>query len=198
MTIDTLKEGQRQGLLDIHVESFLNRLRADGYAERTLRKKRSVARAFGRWTRCEHIAVDDLSDSHIAAFVERSPRRPKARVQFERAALQPLLEHLRVEARMPILLLESDTTPADKLTRDYIDYLRKDRGLAENSILVYVPFIRDLITDQVARDDSVCPGAFDAQTIRSFLLDRIHNRSSEYSRLLARSFKSQPGPSATL
>ena len=78
----------------------------------------------------------------------------------------------------------------EPLVRRYVSYLRKVRGLAENSLLVYTPFIRDLLADQVAKTGGVCTNAFDAATIRSFLLERIRGRSAEYARLLATALRS--------
>jgi hypothetical protein len=43
MTTPTLEGGAPGSLLDDHIEPFLKHLRAAGYAERTLRKKRTVA-----------------------------------------------------------------------------------------------------------------------------------------------------------
>jgi site-specific recombinase XerD len=73
------EEGSHRGLSDYHIDLFLTSLRAQGYAERTLRRKRSVVAAFVRWTVREHIAVNDLNESHLSAFVKGSPlssRRP--------------------------------------------------------------------------------------------------------------------------
>ena len=65
MTTPTLEGGTPERLLDDHIEPFLKYLRAAGYAERTLRKKRTVAKAFARWTRPKQIAGNDLNDGHI-------------------------------------------------------------------------------------------------------------------------------------
>jgi site-specific recombinase XerD len=176
--------------LDTHVEAFLTHLHAEGYTERTLRRKRSVAESFARWTVQKQLAVEDLNDSHIAAFVERAPRRRKTRIAFERATLRPFLEYLRAEAGVPNPALPIDASPADDLQRRYLDYLRKERGLTENSIRVYAPLIRDFLTEQVARSGCVAPEAWDAGTVQDFLLDRVHNRSSEYARLLATTLRS--------
>jgi hypothetical protein len=93
-----------------------------------------VATAFGRWKRREQIAVDDLNNFHIAAFLKRSPRRRKSRAKFELAALRPLLGHLLVEAGVPTPPPQIGISPADDLARRYRDYLRNDRGLTENSV----------------------------------------------------------------
>ena len=57
MTTPTVEGGTTESLLDDQIEPFLKHLRAAGYAERTLRKKRTVARAFARWTRRRQIAM---------------------------------------------------------------------------------------------------------------------------------------------
>jgi site-specific recombinase XerD len=172
--------GLRPGPCDIHINSFLAHLRGKGYANRTLRKKRSVVVPFVRWIVKKRLAVSDLNEFHLSAFVKRSPGRKKARIGFEMSALRLFLRYLRAEAVVPTpppALREGD------LARRYVDYLRKERGLARNSILVYAGFIRDFIS-------YASPKTLDAGIIQDFLLDRIRNRSSEYTRLLSVALRS--------
>ncbi len=72
----------------------------------------------------------------------------------------------------------------------YVNYLRKDRGLAENSVLVYKSYVRQLLADEGTKTGVVSARAFDATTIRNFLLDRSRGRSGEYLRLLAVALRS--------
>lgn len=178
------------GLSDSQIAGFLSKLRADGYSERTLKKKRSVATAFVRWGQRKRIRLRELNEHSIAAFLGRAPERHKARVQFEKSALRLLLNYLRHGAAVIGLVLSPCLSAVDELVCRYVDYLHKDRGLAENSILVYAPFIRDLLSDQVSRTGNVSVNAFDATTIRSFLLSHVRERSGEYKRLLATSLRS--------
>jgi integrase/recombinase XerD len=76
------------------------------------------------------------------------------------------------------------------LVRRYVCYLRNDRGLAENSVLVYAPFIRKLIANQIAKTGSVSVDALNTTTIRDFLMGHIRGRSAEYVRLLATALRS--------
>lgn len=185
-----LEEAPFKDLLSSHIEPFLNHLRAAGYAERTLRKKRTITIAFARWMKAQQIAKDDLSEAHMMAFVERSPRRSRTRVKFERGILRLLLTYLRAEAGVPTLAPKVNALPDDDLARRYTEYLRRDRGLAGHSILVYTPFIRDFLRCQSAEYGRVTPSLFDATVIRDFLLDRTRNRSGEYSRLLTVALRS--------
>lgn len=190
MTRSKRKYGTPDNQLDGHIESFLKHLRAAGYAERTLCKKRTVARAFTRWLRRKQIAVKDLNDSHLAVFMARTPARQKACVKFELSVLRLLFEYLRSNAGLQRPTLQDNPSAVNRLLQLYKDYLRKDRGLTENSVRVYEPFIRDFVTDQSARRGCVSPKLFDTLTIRSFILDHTLDRSREYIRLLCTSLRS--------
>ena len=91
---------------------------------------------------------------------------------------------------MPPSPLAIDTPPAEDLKQRYIDYLRKERGLAEYSIRVYGPFISDFLSEQIATTGCASPQALNAWVVQEFILNHIRNRSSEYSRLLAVALRS--------
>jgi site-specific recombinase XerD len=190
MKTGTFQGGTLQSLPENHIEPFLNHLRAAGYAERTLHKKRSVTRAFARWMKRRQIAAEDLHEGHIDAFVARWPRRRKGRVKFERAAIQLFFRYLCSAADQPSLRLQKEVCAGEGLLRRYQDYLRKDRGLAENSVRVYVPFIRDLLASPSTPTGGASEEAFNTLTIRDFVLHQARNRSAEYIRLLATALRS--------
>ena len=185
----TVEVGTTENLLDDQIEPFLKHLRAAGYAQRTLRKKRTVARAFARWTRQRQIAMDDLKDGHIAAFVARSPRHRKAHVKVERGVLRLWFEYLRGYAGLQRPPAQHCASAAETLLQNYKDHLRKDRGLTENSVLVYGPFIRDFLAAQTTQT-SDSPELFDALMIRNFIVEHTTDRSGEYARLLCTALRS--------
>jgi site-specific recombinase XerC len=65
----------------------------------------------------------------------------------------------------------------DRLFQQYQGYLRNDRGLSEHSLHVYVPYIRDFLAAHVTRAARFSPRAFDARTIRDYLVDKSRERS---------------------
>lgn len=190
MTIDTTADGVSEGLPARHIEAFLEHLRTAGYVDSTLRKKQSILTAFARWMKGKTIALAHLDESAIGAFVSRSACAPATRVQFELAVLRLLLTYLRSKAivQLPVPV---DDSSIDLISGRYVDYLRQDRGLAENSVHVYAPFIRDFLRSQNAGDTGfVIPDEFDATTIRNHLLARSKGRSGEYMRLMAVALRS--------
>jgi len=184
------KDRQLERLLDDQIEPFLQQLQQAGYAQRTLRKKRTVVRAFARWAKTQRIGLDFVSESHISAFVARPPRRPEPHVRFELAVMRLFLEYLRREAGLPFPVRQSPDSPVSGLLRRYESYLRKDRGLAENSVHVYVPLVRDFLASQITANGSFEPHSWDTLSIRDFILRHTRKRSAEYVRLLATALRS--------
>ena len=162
MTTPTLEDGTPGSLLDNHIEPFLKHLRAAGYAERTLRKKRTVARAFARWARRKQIAGDDLNDSHIAAFVSRLPRNRKAHVKFELAVMRLLFEYLRGYAGLRTATLRKiaflPPTPFFRTTRIICG---RTAGSPRTRCLSTRPFIRDFLAVPDHPNGRVSPDSFD-------------------------------------
>jgi len=167
------------GLQDTHVEAFFVHLRGAGYAERTLQKKRSVARSFARWTRLREVAIEDLDESHTASFLRHCGRRRKAWAAPASATVRLFLEYLRLDYRIPTTV--AGVPPANVLLHGYVDYLRGERELAENSIHVYTPYIRDFLDGRFALCGGIAPEQFDAMIVHAYVLDHIRGRSSEYA-----------------
>ena len=179
--------------LDTHLESYLDHLRSVEYSESSLRKKRPVITAFAHWARSNKIAEAVLSERHIEMFVTRSFPGETDPARYAWSTLRLWLNYLRAEGWVapPVVAANADSqSRADELLRCYVRYLRTDCGLAEKSLLVYVPFVRDFLAEQAAQIEADAPDAFDAPTIRRFLLKRARNRSSEYCRLLAIALRS--------
>lgn len=181
--MSTTGSGRVQRLLDDQIEPFIQHLRDVGYAERTLRKKRTVARAFARWAHGKGIATIDLNQSHVDAFVRRLPPVGKSRRKFELAEVRLFLGYLRATVSLQCAPAEAPVSSTASLLQQYENHLRKDRGLAENSIRVYLPLVRALLASKIA--DRGFPQSLKALSIRDFVIAQTRNRSAEYVRLLA-------------
>lgn len=187
METDAGNVGALLGPLAVHVDSFLTDLYAVGYAPRAVAKRRSIVTAFMRWTQAERVAVRDLSDAHLSAFLKRRP--PRCDTRKEQAALRRFLAHVRARGVCSPTASRPDSS-ADELAHRYTAFLRTERGLAENSILVYGPSARDFLAYRLSKAGSLALDTLDAETIRAFLVERIAHGSSESSRLLTVSLRS--------
>jgi integrase/recombinase XerD len=190
MNTATLGGKACQRPFDDHVELFLQHLRAASYAERTLRKKRWALRSLSRWAEGKGLAIADLHDRHAAAFLSRSSGRAKDFVAVQRRAIRQFLRFLRAGTGDASPPTSRSTSGWRGLLRDYEDYLRNKRGLAENSLHVYIPLIRSFLACQAARTGRVSRRSLNTLAIRDFVLSHIQNRSGEYIRLLCTALRS--------
>lgn len=188
-TNDTVEDGESPGLRKHHIDAFLEHLRHAGYSEVTLGKKRRVLNAFSRWMRSKAIVLEHLDESDLAEFAKNPPGARASYVQFKLSVLRLHLAYLRVETlvRAPAPNAQSEV---DCIHLQYVEYLRQDRGLAENSVHVYAPFIRDFLASQNDENGRISCRAFDAATLRNYLLIRSKGRSGEYVRLLSVALRS--------
>ncbi|MBN8516138.1 tyrosine-type recombinase/integrase [Accumulibacter sp.] len=188
-TNDTFEDGAPSGLCEHHIDAFLAHLRQAGYSEVTLGKKRRVLNAFSRWMRSRLVVLEHLDETDIAEFVKNPPGARAPYVRFKFSVLRLHLAYLRAETlvREPLPKAEPEV---DCIQRQYVEYLRQDRGLAENSVHVYAPFIRDFLGSQNAGDGRISAHAFDAVTLRNYLLIHGKGRSGEYVRLLSTALRS--------
>ena len=184
------EDSQTSRLLDLHVASFVNSLRAAGYAESSVVKRQSAAKVFVRWTRDEQVAAAELDDPQVTAFLKRTPERTKDQGRLERAALGLFVHHLREEGEVLPPPKRDDASPVAAMKAHYVDFLRNERGLTAQSINVYSPFVEDFLTEWVKRTGAGSAGGWDAQFVDEFLLDHARDRSSEYTRLLATTLRS--------
>ena len=176
------------GVADQHVESFVDSLRIVRYADSSVRSRRGIAMSFARWTRDQRVRVADLDDSHLLAFL-RTPFSG-GRFTFKRGTLRRFLHHLREQGVVGVAKPADGRSPAYQIEQRYADYLRNERGLAERSVTVYLPYVRDLLSECDLDSSPVGPDAFNARVVCNFLLDRVRGRSTEYGRLLTAALRS--------
>jgi integrase/recombinase XerD len=190
MTTATPEDRTLQRLLDDEIEPFIEQLRAARYAEETVRRKRAIAEEFALWAQQHLIVADNLNSHSAVQFVARLPERAKTRVALERATVRLFLRHLYTRGRLQHPSEDETALGPDSYLRGYEEYLRKDRGLTENSVHVYVPSIRDFLSKQTMPAGSLSPDALETLKVQSFLLAHTKDRSDEYKRLLATSLRS--------
>jgi len=189
MSGDIVREGRKvdpQGPWDSHAVAFA-RAFCPGPSWKASVKRREVE-ALTRWAQQRDVAPADLCDAHVVEWLACAPRARRTRLHLRRAAGRLFLRHLREAGVSPAAPAPADATPASVLLRRYAEHLRRDRGLAERSVAVYLPYARQLVATTLgtpARSEDL-----DARLVRRRFLERIHGRPPAYARLVAAAWRS--------
>ncbi len=176
-------------VLQDHIGPFMAELRAAGYANRTLGAKRVSLEQFTRWRHRRKSPSSQLTESEIGEFLAKVTQGDKSRRSVASRALYGFLDYLRgckVVATSAPKQLEFGTV----LEERYADFLRNEKGLAELSLKVYLPVVKDLLHYLEEEHRVTAVRQLDAPILRAFLLERAPGRSSECVRLLATSLRS--------
>jgi site-specific recombinase XerD len=170
------------GLLDVRWEDaplgpettrLVLRLRECGYAERTCRVYGHAVIHLGRVLHEETGSVEGVHDDAVIEDflgchlpVCRCYRRPAGRQQEQvRRGLAHLRAMLREEGALPPVV--PDEPPYQELIEGYSRFLRRDRGLAETTVVNYRRYLRDFLA---SRGDAVSPAELVALTAEDLLV----------------------------
>ena len=96
ITVDAAGAWVGTGRLGRYVDSFAEHLVALGYAAATIRSQRQLVGSFDRWMARHHVAVADLDERAVDAFLHQSRSRCR-RQRGSASTLSRLLTHLRAQ-----------------------------------------------------------------------------------------------------
>ncbi len=176
-------------VIQAHVGPFMAELSAAGYAANTLGAKRVALEQFLRWRRRRKRPCLDLTESEIRDFLTDSLPGDRSRRSVASRALFGFLDYLRA-SQVVRTCAPKRPKVGSALEARYASFLRNEKGLAELSLKVYLPVVRDLLRYLKEEHRHTAVRRLDAANLRAFLLERAQGRSSEYVRLLATSLRS--------
>lgn len=137
------------------------RLRDCGYAERTRRVCGHAVVHLGRVLHADVGGADRILDEAVVEnFIDRHlpvcrcyRRPPGRRQEHVRSGLALLLAMLREEGAIPRLVF-AKPPPYHELIEEHCRFLRRDRGLAETTVINYRRYLRDFLA---SRGNAVSP-----------------------------------------
>lgn len=144
------------GPLGPHAEGFVAALQARGYKRSVLQIYVRAIAHLSRWLARHRLGARDLSRERLNAFVRRRSRRSIG------TPVRVFFGHL-LAARLGGSPGRSPSpTRRDRLERDFAEYLRRERRLADatvhNQVLVVRRFLSALEATRASRLDRVTPG----------------------------------------
>ncbi len=137
-----------EGPLAAIIGAFVKSLSSKGYAPASIHRQVLLAACFSHWLEQQGVALRHISPDHPSRYLRYRARRVRPCLG-DAAALRHLIEFLRGEG---LIAAEKTSarplTPAERCVQAYAQHLREVRALARATIVNYVPFIREFLTDR--------------------------------------------------
>jgi site-specific recombinase XerD len=176
----------RSSVVGAHVEAFCARLAGLRYRPATIHGKLWVVASLTRWMADEHVAVVDLDERRVEAFL--GARRGRTSRGFRPTVLL-LLEDLRSAGVVPRPVPAGDYSPRAKRLAGYERYLRQERALAETTIAGYLSFVCAFVDERLDRGAG-CPDSLGPGDVRDFLLARVHSMVPKRAQFMGSALRS--------
>jgi integrase/recombinase XerD len=178
-----------EGPLAAYICSFAYFISAQGYALYSIHRQVRLAADFSRWLQLKGIELHRITSDHPMRYLCYRIRQAQPCLG-DAAALSHLIDFLRGEGVIPPENVPAcQFTPAEYYTQAFEQYLREARGLAEATILNYVPFIRLFFIDCFG-DGPVTLSSLCARDVVSFVQRQAQQLHMKRAKLMTSALRS--------
>jgi integrase/recombinase XerD len=137
-----------EGPLAAHVEPFARSLREQGYTRSSIHRQVLLVTGFSRWLKQRGVTLRSIISDHPRWYLRCRARLVRPCLG-DAAALGHLLNFLRSDGVIPAEKMSArPLTPAERCAQGYEQHLREARGLAQATIVNYIPFIHSFLKDR--------------------------------------------------
>lgn len=178
----------RAGPLGEYVDGFVAALCQAGYALASINDKVKLAAQLGRWLENRGLVVGELDEERLCAFVRHRQRHYRSR-RGARATLAQLLRHLRTRGAVALAVVSVKHGASARLEEQYLTYLSQERGLAQATLINYLPLVGRFLRDRFGAGPLQL-GELKAQDITGFVLRRARQMSPARAKLLVTALRS--------
>ena len=179
-----------EGPLAAHIGSFARWVNEQGYAFCSLRRQVLLAACFSHWLGEKDVRVHSVWSEQAVQYLRYRARRVQIH-KGDTAALRYLIEFLNREGVTPVEeTAEPRPNPVEQCAGEFESYLRKERVLAEATIINYMPHIRGFLKhrfgDGTVQLSRLCAG--DVVGFVQHQAPRLHPKRSKVLTTALRSF----------
>jgi site-specific recombinase XerD len=168
-----------EGPLGLHLDVFAARLLKEGHCQQSGWRILRVVGDYSRWLARKGLSLPDVTESTVEQY-QRFRRRHRSLFCSDRAALLRLLAVLReVDAIAP--LLPTPRTEHEQIEDDFKEYLLRERGLRQVTIIRHLPPLR-LFLREHCRAGRASVSGFTTADITGFIVRHAHDQSPRSAR----------------
>jgi site-specific recombinase XerD len=181
----SLLDRLRVGPLASYLETYLKRIESEGFLPSSVPMQMYAIARFSNWLQTMQLDLHQLDEATIEQFLHRDPNIVHC---AETASLRRFLALLR-ESGLTAAKLPESKSSRQRFIDEYRSYLRQERGLAEASLLNYVPFAEELLSSRFG-DSDLDFAKLTATDVTKFIQGRAHQLSPGRAKLLVTALRS--------
>ena len=171
--------------LVVQLRRFTASLIEQGYPDETVRLKVKLVADFGQWLKPNGVAVADLDEPLVEAFLKCKHRERRGDLR----TLRQFLDHLRRQNVVPARNLPCDRSPLAHILNQYETHLRTERGLVAHTILQYQSFVRKFLLKRFGGRPLLLK-AMKASDISDFILRHTPSMGARRAQTMTSAFRS--------
>jgi site-specific recombinase XerD len=175
----------RVGPLASHFDAYLKRIEQEGFLPSSVPMQMYAIARFSKWLQIWQPDLHQVDESAVERFLQRDPGVVHS---CESAPLRRFLAMLR-EIGLTAGKPPEPRSCRERFIDEYRRYLLRERGLAEASLLNYVPFVEQLLSNRFGESD-MNVSQLTSTDITKFIQDRAHKLSSGRAKLLVTALRS--------
>jgi site-specific recombinase XerD len=175
----------RVGPLAPYLDAYLKQIEQEGFLPSSAPMQMYAIARFSNWLHGRQLDLHQVDEASVERFLQRDPGVVHS---GEAAPLRRLVAMLR-KIEVTLAKPPEPRNCQQRLTDEYRRYLIQERGLAEVTLLNYVPFAEQLLFNRFGSGD-LSLAELSATDITKFLQDRAHQLSPGRAKLLVTALRS--------
>lgn len=176
------------GPLAVHAQAFCDELAAKHYTRLSAANQLRVMAHLSRWLADEHLEPRQLCATQVYQFLD-ARRRAGYTCWLSLRGLGPLLAYLRRMGVVPDVTAQTSSLPLDRLVDEFVEFLRRERGLAETTIRFRQGVAREFLSATVS-GNALALHRLTGQCVTQYVLVAVRGYSVGYAGLLATAVRS--------
>jgi site-specific recombinase XerD len=181
----SLLDRLRVGPLAAYLDTYLKRIELEGFLPSSVPMQMYAIARFSNWLQTMQLDLHQLDEATVERFLHRDSNIVHC---AETASLRRVLTLLR-ESGLTAAKPPESKSFRQRFIDEYRSYLRQERGLAEASLLNYVPFTEEFLSSRFG-DSDLDFAKLTATDVTKFIQGRAPQLSPGRAKLLVTALRS--------
>ena len=173
------------GPLASHLDAYLKHIEQEGFLPSSVPMQMYAIARFSNWLRAGQVDLHQVDEATVERFLRRDPGVVHSAESASLRRFLVLLREIGVTAAMP----PEPRSCRQRFVDSYRRYLLRERGLAQSSLLNYVPFAEQLLSSRFGESD-INLAELTAMDVTKFMQYRVHQLSPGRAKLLVTALRS--------